>query len=735
MSESVYIKVPTWKNGKWIERTIFQTREEFRDFVASCFKEPGKYEFDETSKIFNEQARVFNETGEYCKAPDGSKAFSEYWDTERRKCRRGVIFIHGKKTWYLPREYYMLLNFLKIYNKEKKLYSFCDVRDAQLHICLYLLLAELNYKHSTIVKKRQIAWSYLMMAKLINQLWFEEGCILKMGASLSSYVDNEGDWKYLVEYRSFLNKHTAWYRDMNPDGEGKWQQQVEVTTHDGKKSMEGYKGTILALSFENSKTKGVGGPCTYFFYEEAGIAPTMDITFEFLRPAMQSGMLTTGMFIAGGSVGELSQCDPLKDFLLNPDNNGMYAIEHTLMDNDGGFGRTALFVPEHWSMPPCVDEFGNSKIEEALGMIAEIRAQWKAELSAERYRFRISQHPISIKEAFDVREDSIFPLHLIAGQENRIKDRIYPEEHVELVRTEKGTIEIRQSSGRPISTFPVDKKMEDKSGVIVMYERPRPNPGFGDYFASIDPVSEGKTVTSDSLCSIYIYKSQVEVHKRERDKTEIVVEREGIVAAWCGRFDDINKTHERLLLLIEAYNAWTIVENNVSLFIQYMISEGKQRYLVPKSQIAFLKELNSNTKVFQEYGWKNTGNIFRSHLLSYLIEWLKEEIDVETEEDGTVIKVTHGIERLPDIMALKEMTNYHSKANVDRLVALAALIAFVRVHQSYRTPRVIVETGDGIDLEKSKKITKLEHSPFRNIGKSTTPNNTKSYRSGFKNLR
>jgi hypothetical protein len=31
-----------------------------------------------------------------------------------------------------------------------------------------------------------------------------------------------------------------------------------------------------------------------------------------MRPAMRSGMITTGMFIAAGSVGDLSQCEPLK---------------------------------------------------------------------------------------------------------------------------------------------------------------------------------------------------------------------------------------------------------------------------------------------------------------------------------------------------------------------------------------------------------------------------------------
>lgn len=175
--------------------------------------------------------------------------------------------------------------------------------------------------------------------------------------------------------------------------------------------------------------------------------------------------------------------------------------------------------------------------------------------------------------------------------------------------------------------FPISKKTEDKEGVICVYERPCKDPQFGMYYASVDPVGEGKTTTSDSLCSIYIYKSPVEVIHDEGDgKVKNRIERDGIVASWCGRFDDLNKTHERLELLIEWYNAWTLVENNVALFIQYMISRKRQRYLVPKDMILFLKDIGANRNVFQEYGWKNVGTIFKGTVLSYGIEYLKKSL-------------------------------------------------------------------------------------------------------------
>jgi hypothetical protein len=101
---------------------------------------------------------------------------------------------------------------------------------------------------------------------------------------------------------------------------------------------------------------------------------------------------------------------------------------------------------------------------------------------------------------------------------------------------------------RPIKEFPITKKTEDKTGVLVVWERPIKDPTFGQYYASIDPVSEGKTTTSESLCSIYVMKAPVEVTKITGTETETYIEQDKIVAAWCGRFDDINKTHQRLEL-------------------------------------------------------------------------------------------------------------------------------------------------------------------------------------------
>jgi hypothetical protein len=734
MSE-IYQDIPTYDNGTWTT-TTFESREDFSNFIFGVFKEPGKYGFnDTTNQIFISESNKFRSDGVYCTAPFKSKDFIAYWDDQKEKCKKGIIVKDSNNTWFLAREYYMWLNFLPIFDKEIQKFGFAKIRDAQYHMALYELLAELNYKHVAILKKRQIASSYYHMGKLINQQWFEPGVTLKIGASLKDYINEKGSWKFLQEYAAFLNEHTAWYRPMSPDKVMMWQQKIEVRKGD-RKTEVGLKGTIQGMSFEKDPTNGVGGPVKYFFHEEAGIAPKMDQTYEYMRPAMRSGMVTTGMFIAAGSVGDLSQCEPLRDMILNPLSKDIYAVETDLIDEKGTVGLSGLFIPEQWSMPPYIDDFGNSLVTEALEALDRQFEQWKKELNPEDYQLRISQHPRNIREAFAHRSVSLFPTHLVAAQQRRIEEKEYAYEFLDIFTDDTGKVAVKSTDKQPIKEFPVSKKLEDKTGTLVVWERPIKDPTFGQYYASIDPVSEGKTTTSESLCSIYIMKAPVEVTKVTVGETETYIEPDKIVAAWCGRFDDINKTHQRLELIIEWYNAWTVIENNISLFIQYMISRKKQRFLVPKSQIMFLKDLGSNANVFQEYGWKNTGTLFKAHLLSYTIEYCREELDVETKTDGTIVRTKYGIERIPDPMLLKEMQEYADGVNVDRLVSFAALVAFMRIQQANRgySKRVIMDDASK-NLQKSENLFKLNKSPFRHMGNGMNSTSSRSHRSAFKNIK
>ena len=728
----MYKEIPILENGTWTT-VQFGTKEEFRDKLVPLFKEPGKYEFTEISYMFNEQATLYNQNGVYCFSPLGTKDYINYWDTHKDRCRNGAFFKEGSELWYLPREYYMWLNFLPIFNKEKQLYGFADVRDAQYHLALYENLAELFNKHAAILKKRQIASSYFHMAKFINQVWFEPGITLKMGASQSNYVADS--WKFLDEYRSFLNANTAWYRPFTPDKTLLWQQQIEVKKNN-RKSMKGLKGTIKGLTFEKDPVRGVGGPCRYFFMEEAGIQPTMNTTVQYLYPAMRSGQVYTGQFIAAGSVGDLEQCDPLKQMILQPDGSDIFSVETNLIDNKGTIGKAGLFIPEQWSMPPYIDQYGNSLVEEALKAMDEEFARDKKIMAPADFQLKKSQHPRTIEEAFAARKEALFPPHLVSAQVKRVEDKEYPYELLDLSRAANGKIKHELSDKVPINQWPVTMTLENKEGAIVIWEKPILNPNFGDYYASIDPVSEGKTVTSESLCAIYVMKRRCEVTQIKGGEPTTFVEPDKMVAAWCGRFDDIYKTYQRLEIIMEWYNAWTIIENNITGFIQYLQGKNKTKYLAHKQDMLFLKEQQNVSNIYQEYGWRNSGNLFRQNLLSYGIEYVSEELEHITKPDGTIVKTVYGIERIPDIMLLKEMAGYQHGLNVDRMVAYCSLIAFLKVQEAHRGARRRTE-DDTKSLDKSKNLFKLGvRSPFNHMGESTSNRSmSRPSRNPFKNLR
>ena len=120
-------------------------------------------------------------------------------------------------------------------------------------------------------------------------------------------------------------------------------------------------------------------------------------------------------------------------------------------------------------MPPHIDQYGNSKIEEALEAILSEREKWKEELNPEQYQLRISQKPTNIAEGFAYRKESIFPQGLLSKQLKRIEDKEYSYEHIELDRDESGIV-AKRSNKIPIYRFPVDKKQTDKTGVLVVWE-------------------------------------------------------------------------------------------------------------------------------------------------------------------------------------------------------------------------------------------------------------------------
>jgi len=750
MHDKIYIKIPTWNNGEW-EYTEFSTKEDFRVFVKSLFKEPGKYEFDETSRQFNVHARNYQAKKLFCEAPEGSRDFHTFWDTEKEKCRKGVIYHSGDKTWYLTRQYYMWVNYLPIFDKAKSRLDFPRLWDSQYHAFLYELLAQLHDSHAVTVKKRQWGNTYMKMARMICRFWFDEGFTGKLGASLKDYINEKGAWKFLNQYRDFLNKNTAWYRPMDPEKVFSWQQRLKVR-EGGRDSYEGLKSTITGTSFEKDATAGVGGNISEFYHEEAGIAPKLDQTYEFMRPALSAGGITTGLFIASGSVGDLDQCTPLQNFMKDPFSSGFYGVETNLIDEHGTTGIRGLFIPEQWSYEvkpeeePCIDEYGNSLVEKALTHINKIRAEWRKTLTPDIYQLRISQQPTNIREAFAIRKQSVFPVRYTAAQARRIEENEYSLEYVDLIRGGDNKISTRPTDRQPC-VFPTDIKGTDKRGAVVIHEHPAPdNRALNDYLASVDPVAKGISQNSDSLASVYIYKMPKLITKKFNDgTTETFTEGGKLVAWWTGRYDDVSDTNEQISMLVEYFQAYATCEANVGSWIDYMRGKRRQRYLSLKEDMIFDSELSVKQGTNHKHGWWKTTQIW-GKLLEYGIDSLSIVNSQKYDENEVPYDIHYGVEQITDIWLLREMEAYDVKSgNYDRVVAYCALMAFadlriINLRGLYQKQEKVIREEDKLVEKDNIPTFKDNRSPFKSqymMGSTQKPSPYQQLknRSPFKHLR
>lgn len=722
-----FYKAPVFNldTQEWSYRE-FQTKGDTIRYVYSQFKYPGQYGLKHATKVWDAPGRFFEANGYYCKHPKNSIDFRKYWDFEKEKSyTHGFIIYVSEEEGYeqmLPSLYYWYLNFTPIYDKVKKSLTIPAIWDGDLHTYMALLLCLLTGYHFVCLKKRQFGMSLKLTSVLINHLWFGEASRVKMFSY--SIVHTENSWLFLEQYRDHINKHCGWVRGFDPNQMLNWQ--VRRRKNDG--TYVGNLSVLKGLSTERDASKPVGGGITIAFGEEAGINPSLDSTHEYALPAVGLGGLTTGLLMYSGSVGELDKCEPLRKFMSNPENNGFLHFDNLCPGDEDLGNKVGFFVPEWWnyiSIDPvtmekieCFDENGNTDKERALTLIEADRVKAR-EKDPSAYRHYCSQRPLSINEAFAYRKESIFPQALLSRQEYRIERGDYKYKTYDIERGGDGTPIFVKAKHPEIENFPFNpKKDEIPYGCIKVWEDPDPSLKFGTYFAAVDPISVDKTSTSESLFSVVIYKNIIEVKYEEDGVVKTRLERDKIVASYIGRKENIQKSNELGELLIEKYNAFAVVENNVDNFIKHMIAKHKQKYLAMKSDLPFLKELNTNNESYQDYGVR-TNPMMWTHYINKILEYLKEEMDAEYKSDGQLLRISMGIERIPDRRIIKELMAFTSeKGNYDQIVTLGLVIALAKSRQANG---LISKKEETMNTTADKNMYNVHKTPFRSGTRIRTP--------------
>lgn len=500
------------------------------------------------------------------------------------------------------------------------------------------------------------------MSRLTKRLWFGNKLNLKVLSNDDQYILDE--WAIMQGYRNFINNETGWYRTFNPDGSLEWEQKQEVTlgTINKKKVYKGNMSKIRGLTTKMNITKGVGGSSFEIYVTEAGINPKLKKIKEYVDPNIKMGNVKTGIFLAMGSVGELKDAEPLMDMVLNPKAYNIRPVKNTFADKEDE--EVGFFWPEEWNFTyedeetgqiiKCYDKDGNSNIELAVSLIEkEIERQRKLK-DPTSFRLWLSQHPRTLQDAFDQREDNPFPTHLLKPRELElipVKDIV-----VKLERNPQGKVVHKFCNDTPINTLKVNPEADNR-GAVVIWEFPMADPPLGLYYAGVDPIKNLDTSTSKSLFSITI---RIAMHEREGKIVE-----DYPVATYIGRHKRASDTFQVALDLIEFYNAQTAVENNVTDFIEWMIRQGKSKYLMRRKQLKVIAELSPNSSIGDEIGVRMEGEFKKRCLEKFITELeepISESFDLATGESKTI----YGVSKYKDLWLIRECLKYTPKLNTDR---------------------------------------------------------------------
>lgn len=663
-NDTSYLKVPQLEDGVWSIK-VFDKKSTFLAFLEKQIKRVGQYNLKDTY-LWNEKALTHKKTGEYTRYKEGSPDYTEFWRFERLKCTTGVI-INGR---YITNHYYFYLNYTPIYNVVEGSQTFAEIWDSHYHYTLLKALAREKSQYTSVLKKRRWGFSYLECAELHRQFILEKFSITRL--IHDDEETNKKNWEIIDSYRNWTNQHTGWFRAVR-HGYPKIIQEVEIVSEtEGSKKVDikGLHSVIESVVTRQKASKGVGKYANYILYDEAGTNAKLLKSISYNEKNIKQGSVVKGFISIGGSVGELKDCEDLKKIHYSPKSYNFLGVENDFGEEEG------IFVPESWNYIHAVvengdvvgeqkyyDEDGNSDVEGAERAIIEERIRTKDILDPQTWRIKMSQAPLTAKEAFDEREENKFPTGIISNRIDRLM--ISPKGTPIYLYRENGVIKHKFIDDIKVYDFPV-KKTTMADGCIMVYEFPLSDAPVNLYYAGIDTITKirATAATTNSLQSCYIIRAACVKDGKLLPKA--------VVAEYTGRHINPNDTFDMTTLLWEWYNARPLVENNNFSYIQDLMAKKKHHRLIKSSEINNLKELTNNKQMSKaDFGVSCSRREVIDYIEDCCIEFIEEEHSKEfLGEFGQEIITVRGIDTFPDIMALKEMKSWSPKINADRIRAL-----------------------------------------------------------------
>lgn len=448
----------------------------------------------------------------------------------------------------------------------------------------------------------------------------------------------------------------------------------------------GTQNTVLGVSSKDDESKLRGKRAAKILVEEFGSFPRLVDMYNVLIPSVQEGDIVFGQIIMVGTAGDNeSDFAGAQEIMYNPKGYNMYALPNVFDKYNQGKPYFVFFFPGYVNRKGCYNENGVSDVIKALIEILMNRYRVKYNSTDPNTIIKtIAEVPITPAEAIVKTGVNMFPVADLTERIGQLdaNPTEYDDVYVgDLVFNKDGQVEYKPTSAMPIRDFPhKDNKIE---GAIEIYQMPEIDKNTGKpyndrYILGADPYDDDESNTM-SLGSIFVL--------------DLWTDR--IVAEYTGRPSFADDYYEICRKLCLFYNGRLNYEyNKKGLFSHF--STRNSLYLLT-DVLDFLKE---KQMMKDGYGNKSKGTnaspAINAYARSRLRSWLLAPVPIMQTIDGEEKEVmAPRLFTVRNRALLKELINYNSEGNFDRISAMGMLMLL-------REDRMIRYQGD-VSKEKQER--------------------------------
>ena len=613
--------------------------------------------------------------------PDAeSSEYVSFWENEDKKITEGIT-ING---FYFSPFIYWHLNYSSLYldlQQGKRVVRKLDrpqLWDTYFEIDDVISKAETHEegkKGVVIVGSRRISKSMLTSSYIAHK-----AVTLRGGDHLISAL-NQPDLNNTTQAVDLTLRNLPDYFRF-PRIEDDWKRQVTLGYKDKKTNQRHEWSKIHVRNFnEGNNTEAAAGlTLSSFMLEEAGKGDMLACLAATI-PCFDSPYGWRCSPIVIGTSGDMTKAGDLEELFNNPEAYNFLPVEVNETGKSYGLfipGTKSLKVPKTPTPLGLFLEKDNSSeldnitlwvADDVKGkeMILKNREQVKKASGLEAYLKEVMYYPLTQEECFLELSQNIFPVDLLQDQLTKIVSQEIKPDSVELFLDTTGKVKHKFTDKKPVENFPT-KPADSIEGCIQIWEYPLSDAPYGLYTGGADPYKQSQAHYSTSLGSTYVYKR---VHDLSGEGWQNMV-----VAAYTGRPKKIETWYENTKLLLKYYNAKVLVENMDYGFIQHCVDKNEAPRLLERTP-TFLNDIHPNSTVNRDYGIHMTKDI-KNYILSLIIEYITEVIDVERDESGNITKERLGVTRILDPLLLKELIKFTPKLNVDRVISFGLTLAMAK---------------------------------------------------------